>query len=238
MGIPGAQVVTLPSGRVYQLTGVTGGLAPRPAVLGLTFSAHSGTWLNDAAWSTGVAATSGWHRHAAAHGYTLILPEPVSGAWNVGTGTDDPNPTGWPGSGQDDEQFLLDVVADARARTPIDAAQVMVAGGSAGGGMAARMAVDHPDVFAACALVAGWFSYRYPTRPLDCRIDHGTADTTVPIRGGAGADGYRFPAAYEAMSRAPRGSRVALYATAGGHDIPGWWASAVWAFFTVERARP
>lgn len=235
--MPGT-VVTLPSGRKYQLTGATGGDTVRPAIVGLTFSAHSGTWLNDVAWVTGHPETTGWHQHAAAHDYTLVLAEPVNGGWNVGKGVGDPNPSGWPGSGQDDVGFVLDAVADAATRTPIDPARVFVAGGSAGGALAARLVVERPDVFAACALVAGWFPYRYPSHILDCRLDHGTGDTTVPIRGGTGADGYVFPAAYEAMTRAPRGSRVALYATAGGHAVPGWWARAVWDFVTIERSRP
>jgi pimeloyl-ACP methyl ester carboxylesterase len=236
--VPGT-VVTLPSGRKYQLAGATGGADPRPAVVGLTFSAHSGTWLNDAAWVTGHPETTGWHQHALAHDYTLILPEPVSGAWNVGVGTGDPNPNGWPGSGQDDIGFVLAATADAGTRTPIDPAQTFVAGGSAGGALAARLSMEHPDVYAACAMASGWVPYRYPTAPWDCRLDHGGADTTVPIRGGSGADGYIFPALYESTVRAPRGSRVGVYVIpTGGHGIPGWWANAIWAFFTTERARP
>jgi poly(3-hydroxybutyrate) depolymerase len=100
------------------------------------------------------------------------------------------------------------------------------------------MAADHPEVFAACCMAAGWVPYRYPTHPMDWRDDHGTADTTVPIRGGAGTDGYIFPAAYDAMVKCPRGSRGALDALPGGHAIPGWWAREVWKFLTADRSRP
>lgn len=237
--VPDATKVLMPGGRWYWLAGAIGGSTPRPAVVGLTFSAHEAAWLEAVSWVTGHPETTGWRRHASAADYTLILPEPVAGAWNAGKGTNDPNPDGWPGSGQDDEAFLLDVVADATGRTPIDPARVFVAGGSAGGAMAARMSVDHADVFAAGAAAAGWVPYRYPTRPWDFRFDSGGGDTTVPIRGGKGADGYTFPALYEATVRAPRGSRVGAYLfPTGGHGIPGWWAGAIWNFFTVERLRP
>lgn len=237
--VPDATKVLMPGGRWYWLAGATGGSAPRPAVIGLTFSAHDTAWLESVAWVTGHPETTGWRRHATAGNYTLILPEPVDGAWNVGKGVGDPNLNGWPGSSQDDESFLLDVVADAATRTPIDPGRTFVAGGSAGGAMAARMSVDHTDVFAAGAAAAGWVPYRYPTQPWDFRFDSGGADTTVPIRGGKGADGYTFPALYEATVRAPRGSRVGTYLfPTGGHGIPGWWAGAIWNFFTTERLRP
>jgi poly(3-hydroxybutyrate) depolymerase len=230
--------ITLPSGRTYWLTGAVGGTTPRALVVGLTFSGHDAAWLDDAAWVTGNAATAGWHQHAAGAGYTLALAEPVDGGWNVGTGTNDPNPGGWPGSGQDDVGYLLQLVADASVHTPVDPARVFIAGGSAGGALAWRMAADHPEVVSACAMAAGWVPYRYPVHPMDCRHDHGTGDVTVPIRGGVGVGGYRFPAAYEEMVRAPRGSRVALYATSAGHAVPGWWAGAVWGFFTTGRGWP
>jgi poly(3-hydroxybutyrate) depolymerase len=237
--VPDATKVLLPGGRYYWLCGATGGVTTRPLVVGLTFSGHDAAWLESVSWVTGHSDTTGWRRHATGNGYTLILPEPVSGAWNAGKGDNDPNPNGWPGSGQDDETFLLNCAADVATRTPVDPARVFVAGGSAGGAMAARVSIAHPDVFAACAMVAGWVPYRYPSQPWDCRIDHGGQDATVPIRGGAGANGYVFPAAYEAMARAPRGSRVPAYLVpAAGHEILGWWAGAAWGFWTTERARP
>jgi poly(3-hydroxybutyrate) depolymerase len=237
--IAGATLVTLPSGRKYWLTGALGGGAARALVVGLTFSGHDATWMHDVSWVTGNAATTGWRRHAATANYTLAMPEPVDNAWNAGKGpVGDPNPNGWPGSGQDDVQALLDVVADASARTPIDPSRVFVAGGSAGGAMAARASIERPDVFAAAAMASGWVPYRWPTQPWDCYAVHGCADVTVPIRGGVGADGYVFPSLYAATVRAPRGSRVGLYLTDGGHAVPGWFASATWNFWTGDRARP
>jgi poly(3-hydroxybutyrate) depolymerase len=237
--VPGGTLITLASGRQYWLAGATGGLTSRPAIVGLTFSGHDAGWLDGRAWVTGHPETTGWHRHALSAGYTLILVEPVRGGWNVGTGVDDPNPNGWPGTGQDDVAAILAAVADAGERTPIDPARTFVAGGSAGGAMAVRMSVEHPRVFAAGAAAAGWVPYRYPARPWDCRFDCGSQDLTVPIRGGKGANGYTFPPLYDAAAKAPRGSRVTTYLLpTGGHAIPGWWAAAIWGFFTVERLRP
>lgn len=238
--VPGAAHIALPGGRSYWLAGAIGGTTPRPVIVGLTFTSHDAAWLDSAAWVTGHPETTGWRQHAAANNYTLIFVDPLGGAWNVGRGdSTDPNPNGWPGSGADDETAILAALADAGERTPLDGARTFIAGGSAGGAMAARMSVDHPDTFAACAMAAGWLPYRWPRQPWDCRADSGGNDTTVPIRGGAGINGYIFPPLYEAVVRAPRGSRVAPYLfPGGGHAIPGWWAAAVWNFFTVERLRP
>lgn len=215
----------LAGSRSYWLLGATGGSTARPLVIGLHGTYLTADWANRAFWS----ASGGWHNHAVAKGYTLALGDGVSGNWNVGGG--------WPSAGKDDLGYLADVVADTAARTPIDPSRVFVAGFSSGGAMAWTAAASRPDLFAACASVSGWAA-SYPTTPIDCWHSHGTADTTVPIRGGAGIFGYRFPPAYNEGARAPRGSRATLYPHSGGHGVPGWAAAAIWDFFTVGRARP
>lgn len=215
---------TLPGGRTYWLSGTGSTL-----VVGLPGSNLPATNVNDVFWQTGNPATTGWQRHAAAHGYTLALGEPADPAhgssWNVGGG--------WPSGPQDDMAYLLAVVADAGTFD-----RVFIAGFSAGGAMAWRATAEHPEVFAACGSGSGWAPL-YPAGPIDCWHTHGTGDTTVPVRGGfVSIFPYSFPAAFEEAARAPRGSRVVLEVSTGGHAVPGWMADRLWWFWTVGRMAP
>lgn len=209
---------TLPSGRTYWLSGAGDRLVVGLPGTGLSADNANRTFDN----------VTGWQDHADATGYVLALAESLAGGWNVGGG--------WPGGDQDDLAYLLALVADAAARSgPF--AEVFVAGFSAGGAMAWRAAAERPDVFAAAGSCSGW-APAYPATPIDAWHAHGTGDTTVPVRGGAGTGGFAFPPAANEAIRAPRGSRVVLYPTSGGHGTPGWAARALWSFWTVDRARP
>lgn len=215
-----AQHITLPSGRTYWLTPGAGIL-----IVGLPGTDNSAGTLNTQFWSQ----PGGWETHAQAHGYTLALAEQVGGQWNVGGG--------WPSSGQNDMQYLLDLVDDVEQRVTVDTSRVFIAGFSAGGAMAWTAVTLHPEVFAACAMASGWAGVRGAT-PIDCWHIHGTGDTGVPIRGGVGIFNYAFPPAADEARLAPRGSRVVLYPTTGGHAVPGWMADEVLTFCTTDRARP
>jgi len=222
---------TMPSGRTY-LVRSRAATTAGAVVIGLHGTASNAQHCNDQFAVTGSLATSGWVHHAAAsaNDYTLVLGEAPSGTWNVGGG--------WPSAGANDDQYLLDVVADVKARqTNVDPAQVFIAGFSAGGAMAWRAAALHPDVFAACGSASGWAPL-YPTTPIDCWHHHGTADITVPIRGGSGTKGYNFPGAHMEAQNATRDSRCVLYASNSGHSVPGWMAAQLWSFWTVNRHRP
>jgi hypothetical protein len=213
---------TLASGRTYWLSGSGSTL-----VVGLHGSNLSAANVNAGIWDTGVAATTGWQRHAEWRGYRLALGEGVAGAsWNVGGG--------WPSGSQDDMGYLLDLVADAG---PAD--QVFVGGFSAGAAMAWRAAAERPEVFAACGSGSGWAPV-YPAGRIDCHHVHGDSDATVPIRGGpVSVFPYTFPAAYLEATRAPRGSRVVMESLPGaGHATPGWLADRWWHFWTVDRLAP
>lgn len=214
---------TLPSGRRYWLSG-TGG----PLVVGCHGSNLTASNVNAGVWVTGTPATTGWQQHAAANGYTLALAEGLPGmvSWNVGGG--------WPSGSQDDLGYLLDVAADA-----VDVAgagpDTFIGGFSAGAALAWRAACDHPEVFAACGSGSGW-APAYPSHPVDCWHTHGTADGTVPIRGGyVPTFPYTFPPAYDEAARAPRGSRVVLEVSSGGHATPGWLADRWWQFWVAGR---
>lgn len=216
----------LPGGRSYWLGGITGGATPRPLVIGLHGSGQTADSCNAQFWT---GSTDGWIGHAASAGYTLALGEGVANNWNPG-GT-------WPSSGQDDIAYLRSLVTDAALRTPIDLTQVYIAGFSAGGAMAWTALCTDPLLFTAGGSASGWAA-QYPTQPVDYWHIHGTGDTTVPIRGGVAFKGVNYPAAVVEATRAPRGSRCVLYPTDGGHAVPGWMASQLWAFWTIDRLRP
>ena len=211
---------TLPGGRTYWLSGAGSRL-----VIGLPGTALDAANVNDTFWVTGNPSTTGWQRHAAANGYTLALGESLAGNWNVGGG--------WDGGPQDDMAYLLAIVADVTA-TRGPPAEVFVAGFSAGGAMAWDACALRPDVFTACGSASGWAPVR-ATAPIDVWHVHGTGDTTVPIRGGAGTRGFVFPAALDETAFAPRGSRVVMEATGGGHGTAGWMAGRLWTFWTTGR---
>lgn len=206
----------LSSGRSYWLSSP----GHTRLVIGLHGTALSAQNCNDTFW---LDQPGGWQGHASSTGYTLALGEALGGKWNVGAP--------WPGGSQNDLQYLIDVVEDAGQFN-----EVFISGFSAGAAMAWTACVKRPDIFVAGAGASGWAAV-YPTTPIDFWHIHGTGDTTVPVRGGAGTMGVSFPEAAQEAERAPRGSRVVLYPTSGGHGTPGWMASRQWQFWTASRAR-
>lgn len=114
-------------------------------------------------------------RKADATGFVVAQPaaDLVGNAWDT-----------LEGSG--DVAFAVAVVEDVAARTQLDRSRVFAVGYSAGGGMAARLACDAADVFAAVGVVAGahlgWGRCR-PTRPVPLISFHGDADLIVPFDG-------------------------------------------------------
>lgn len=120
--------------------------------------------------------TSGLTRLAQRRGFVLVYPE-ASG-----------HPRAWqadPRLGDRDVRFVRDLVSLLTGRVSIDPSRVYAAGLSNGGGMAARLACDAADLFAAVATVAG----AYPTgacdpeRAVPVVAFHGTADPIVPYGG-------------------------------------------------------
>lgn len=222
--------LTLPSGRTYWLSG-----AGSTLVVGVHGTSLSADNINAAFWT----APGGWQAHADATGYRLALAEAAAGGgWNVGGG--------WPGGAQDDMAYLLEVVADAAAREPVERA--FIGGFSAGGAMAWRAAAERPDVFGqvidgqvvgACGMDAGWRPVD-PAGPVDVYHSHRAGDTNVPLRGGSGTQSYVFPAAGDEPLHLPRPSRWDLYVfPAGGHSPPpGWMARRLWDFWTGDCVRP
>ena len=125
---------------------------------------------------------------AAKRGVVLAFP---NGTKEEGTGT-----PFWQGtdaccnfrqSKVDDVAYLVGLVDQIAAVTPIDRKRIYVFGHSNGSFMGYKLACSRPDVFAAVAGLAGaTFANRkdcQPPVPISILHMHGTADETIPISG-------------------------------------------------------
>jgi len=111
-------------------------------------------------------------------GALFVIPDRPGHAWAH---------RGAPAEGRDDFGFLRAVIADAKAKFPIDAQKVYAAGFSIGGSMVWDLACHAAQGFAAFLPVSGAFWLPYPERcetgPVNLRHVHGVMDTTVPMGG-------------------------------------------------------
>jgi polyhydroxybutyrate depolymerase len=102
------------------------------------------------------------------------------------------------GTGVDDSAYLAQLIADLKARYPVDPRRVYLIGHSNGGFMAYRMACDHADAIAAIVSLAGAMTADLRTCTPSTHVSvlevHGTADDLIPYRGGS-IRGHEFPAA-------------------------------------------
>lgn len=139
---------------------------------------------------------------ATAAGFIAVVPEGTRDAtgnpfWNASPG--------WccdfGKTGVDDEGYLLGLVAEARARFAVDPARIYLFGHSNGGFMSHKLACEHPDVFAAIAVLAGSLpddaNDCNPGEPISVLQIHGTADAVIYYNGVAS----QYPGAAEIMER-------------------------------------
>lgn len=198
-------LVTFPNGRSYVADPI-GDTQPRALLV-----AAGGTF-QDAAWlqaNTHVRDVfNAWGAHIA------WCSPAVGGRWNAGPG--------WTSSGQDDTAYFAAVIDDmaARAGVAVDPGRVFGIGYSAGGATMYR-AAGQDDRWRAISMVSG-FALVDPIRPFGLFALHGWNDTTVPMLGGAGFEGFVFPAWYHAFQRMKPGDISVPYPHAGGHEaMPG-----------------
>ena len=115
---------------------------------------------------------------AAALHFLLIAPDGVGGGWSF---------VGAPTHGRDDLGFMRAVLADVRARWPVDDRTVVAGGFSIGGSMVWDLACHAADGFSAFLPFSGGFWEPMPEActagPVNLRHVHGRADTTVPLAG-------------------------------------------------------
>lgn len=116
---------------------------------------------------------SGYDAVAATHGFVVAYPDAAYGAWNAAfrpSVRKDIGPA-------DDEGFLVQLVNEIAATTPIDRRRVYATGHSSGARMAYRLGCERPDVFAAIAPVAGGLHVScMPRRPVPVIHVTGAAD--------------------------------------------------------------
>lgn len=148
---------------------------PRPLVLQLHGRGGGGSWFDGVAGFAALSETAG---------FVLAIPDAIDGVWNDGRFAAD----GRYGR-TDDVGFLMAVIDDAMARTPIDPRRVHVFGMSNGAAMTGRLACARADRLAAAAQVAGTAAHAIavdcrPVRPVPILQIHGTADHLAPYAGG------------------------------------------------------
>lgn len=119
--------------------------------------------------------TTGWSEVAASDKFIVAYPsaQPQRSAWDASEGSDD-------------VAYLRDVVRDISSTWCVDPRRVYAEGHSSGALMAARLACDAPDVFAAVAVYAGvdptlfggpCARDRSSARPISMGIFHGVEDS-------------------------------------------------------------
>lgn len=97
--------------------------------------------------------------------------------------------------GNDDVGFIARVIADLKARYPIDGSRVFLVGFSNGGMMVYRFCAEHPEIIAGAAVLAGTIGGRDsaaspywripdPAQPVPLVVFHGRQDDSVPYSGG------------------------------------------------------
>jgi len=125
---------------------------------------------------------TGFNERADRHGFIVVYPDGLDGAWNYVHGI--------PGyrQGPDDPAFLLALADRVSRRFAVDPQRIYVAGISNGGFMAQRLACVAPGRVAAVASVAAGGFAAMPEScdtnwPVSVLYIHGTADTKVPWQG-------------------------------------------------------
>ncbi|MCK9895529.1 PHB depolymerase family esterase [Frankia sp. AgB32] len=212
-------VLRLPSGRTYELhTEVR--LSPqfrgtaRPLVIMLHGLRNTAETLRQA---TGADAFADGHGFAVAYGIG------VHEAWNAGGCCG--------GAATDDVAYVRQIVADVARYTPVDRDRVYVWGFSNGGMLAARIACDAPDLVAAVGMVGGQALVSCPTVPVRMLHIHGTADATVPWRGGwSDYLSMNLPDGETEATHFAPGSDIRHTLWEGGHTWPWWGVGALWDF--------
>jgi polyhydroxybutyrate depolymerase len=129
---------------------------------------------------------TGFSNLADSEGFALTMPSAVGEIWNDGRYRGD----GWDEiHARDDVGYLVAVIDDACVRLPIDPSRVYVVGMSNGAPMAARLACEHAERFAAIAQVSGTAAMDVaagcrPQVPVPILQIHGSSDRYAPYAGG------------------------------------------------------
>jgi polyhydroxybutyrate depolymerase len=120
---------------------------------------------------------SGLSALADRQGFIAVYPQALGSPATWNTATID---------GNEDVQFVRDLIAALTARCHVDPARIYATGFSLGGGMANRLACDLAGHIAAIGSASGVYQGAEscaPSRPVPIIAFHGTADADVPYNG-------------------------------------------------------
>lgn len=135
-------------------------------------------------------------------GWITILPQALNASvdfmglnfdlgtmWNAGLSANIMGQTVTPNSAVDDQGFILSILDTLALQYPIDRDSIFVAGGSMGGFMANRMAIEHSEVFKGVAAISGtipnFLSDSLPSNHINVLYIHGTNDQIVNYSDGS-----------------------------------------------------
>lgn len=133
---------------------------------------------------------SGFDNVADTHGFVVVYPQGIMTSQNRLCLNVIPDfCTGNPSENVDDPAYLAALASSLAADDSIDPARVYVTGFSNGGIMAARLACEYADLFAAAAVFSGFTVMDpsppcEPSRPISVIALHGTTDDSIPFNGG------------------------------------------------------
>ena len=137
---------------------------------------------------------TGFSALADEEGFVVAYPEGIGlfgylEHWNAGHCCAKAEAEDW-----DDVGTILRLLAALDQRLPIDRSRVYLAGMSNGGMLVYRLAAEHPEIFAAAAVMSGAIgssvdgvtSWTLPTPalPVPFLVAHGRADRHIPFAGG------------------------------------------------------
>jgi polyhydroxybutyrate depolymerase len=148
--------------------------APVPLVVGLHGAVQSAAEFE---------SDLGMNRVARRARFAVVYPEGINRVW------DDARPPimrlGYVVRPGDDVPFIVGLVRQLVREGIADPSRIYLAGLSMGGFMAARLACEHSELFAATALMAATAPEQYrktcrPRSPMPAILIHGTFDTIIP----------------------------------------------------------
>jgi polyhydroxybutyrate depolymerase len=112
--------------------------------------------------------------------FIVAYPDGLNSTWYTGPGTD----------GQQDRQFVRDLIGSLESQYSIDPKRIYATGISNGGGMTDRVGCSMADIIAAIAPDSGAYNFWQdcsPSRPMPVLAFHGLDDNIVPYTGGTPA---------------------------------------------------
>jgi polyhydroxybutyrate depolymerase len=122
-------------------------------------------------------ALTGMSAKADREGFIVVYPDGLNSTWYTGPGTE----------GQQDRQFVRDLITYLESQYSIDPKRIYATGISNGGGMTDRLGCTMADIIAAIAPDSGAYNFWQdcnPSRPMPVLAFHGLDDNLVPYTGG------------------------------------------------------